>query len=541
MQSAQHAHDEARGRDRGPRRRRETAGLSGALADLAAAGLDNLSSTVSAGLDGLLGTGAAPGAQQPTLAERAYRARRVGTTFGRIYLGIKSLQLLERTIAPGDIRRRWSRHHTESAHAIYETAIELRGLILKGCQFLGSRADLLPPEYLEVLSRLQDEVPARPAAVARSIVERELRAPLEEIFSEFEPEPVAAASLAQVHRARLANGTEVAVKIQYPEIPELLRGDVANLRTLFRAVGLLEREVDFMPFIEELATHVPEELDFLAEARNAERIADFFRDRDDIHVPRIHWRWSTPRVLVMDYVHGLKIGDRPALEAAGVDRSALYRTVVEAYGEQILRRGFFHADPHPGNLLVEPRAAGAVLVFLDFGLAKRLPADFRQGVQGFVAALFRSDSQAMAGALLDMGFETRDGGRDSLEAITAIVLEVATEVRARGAFDPERMREASRDLPRLVRENPIVRMPTHIVLLGRVLGLLSGLGRTLDARIDLLKVILPYVLTPPQARVAPPPQAHAPDPPQAHAPDPPRAPDEPEAGADGESGEPPAA
>jgi len=482
-------------------RRREVSAIASALSDFGAASLDNLSAAVSAGFDTLLAGRRPPAeeSQQPSLAERAYRARRVSTTFGRIYLGIKSLQLLERTLGPADMRRRWSRHHEESARAIYATAVELRGLILKGCQFLGSRADLLPPEYLGVLSRLQDAVPAKPPEVAREIVERELRVPLEEVFVEFSEQPIAAASLAQVHHARLHDGREVAVKVQYPEIPELLRGDVSNLRALFRAVGLVERDVDFMPFIDELARHVPEELDFLSEGRNAERIGEFFADRADVRVPRIHWRWSTPRVLVMEYVHGIKIGDRRALDAADVDRDALYRTVVEAYGEQILRRGFFHADPHPGNLLVEPRADGPVLVFLDFGLAKRLPADFRRGVQGFVGALFRGDAEAMATALLDLGFETRDGGRESLDAITRVVLEVATRVRAEGHFDPRRMRDAGDELPRLVRENPIVRMPTHIVLLGRVLGLLSGLGKTLDARIDLLSVVLPYVVGPTSA------------------------------------------
>ena len=495
--TATHKHSQTHSRThaRSRARRRDVSAISDALADFASSSLGSLSASVSSRLDSLFGS--SHDEEQPTLAERAYRARRVSVTFGRIYLGIKSLQLLERTLAPDDMRRRWSRHHTESAQAIYETAIELRGLILKGCQFLGSRADILPPEYLEILSKLQDEVPAKPSAVARAIVERELRLPIEDVFSEFSEEPIAAASLAQVHHARLKTGEEVAVKIQYPEIPELLRGDIANLRTLFRAVGIVERDVDFMPLIDELATHVPEELDFLSEARNAERVDEFFGDRDDIRVPAMKWRWSTQRVLVMEYIHGIKISNREALEAAGVDRNALYRIVVEAYGEQILRRGFFHADPHPGNLLVEPREQGPVLVFLDFGLAKRLPTDFRKGVQGFTTALFRADAEAMATALLDMGFETRDGSRDSLDAITKIVLDVAMEVREKGSFDPRQMRAAGEELPRLVRENPIVRMPTHIVLLGRVLGLLSGLGRTLDANLDLVSVILPYVVAPP--------------------------------------------
>jgi len=323
----------------------------------------------------------------------------------------------------------------------------------------------------------------------------ELRAPLESVFSTFSERSVASASLAQVHVARLPNGQSVAVKIQYPEIEDLVRFDLANLRALFQAVGLFERDFDLLPLVTELSHHVPLELDFVHEGINAERIAEFFRQRDDIHVPRIHWEITSRRVLVSDFVSGIKISDTESLDKAGIDRSQVMQSLAEAYCEQIFVHGFFHADPHPGNLLVRPIPGDetrAQIVFLDFGLAKQLPPDFRKNVLEFVSALVGGDTETMTGALLDLGFETRDHSRDSLQKISSALIRMANRMRHQTYFDPDVIKQASEELPRLIRENPIIRIPGHLVLLGRVLGLLSGLGRTLDVKLDMLRLILPY-------------------------------------------------
>ncbi len=426
-------------------------------------------------------------------AQRVYRARRISTTFGRIYLGAKAHRFIARRLQPADMDERWSRFHRASARSVYETAIDLRGLILKGCQFLGSRADVLPREWVDELSKLQDRVPPKSFASARGTVERELGAGLSEIFSDFSSKPIASASLAQVHEARLKNGRRVAVKIQYPEIERLIRGDLSNLRFLFRAVELVERDFDLMPLIDELATHVPRELDFLNEGHNAETIARALADRDDVVIPRIHWELTTRRVLVMDFMDGIKITDGEALKAAGVDTDQVVKTLVETYCEQVLVQGFFHADPHPGNLLVQPGDGGpARLVLLDFGLAKKLPPDFRQGIVSFAGALLRGDVELMAEALVELGFETRDGRPESLAEIARYTLGVATEFQDRAYLNRDMAARVGRELPDKIRENPIVRIPSHVVLLGRVLGLLSGVSRSLQSRIDLVQTILPY-------------------------------------------------
>lgn len=436
-------------------------------------------------------------AQRRATRQRIYRARRIGTTFARIYLGIKTHQLLDRTSTESEARRkrRWSRFHRRSGRQIYDAATELRGFILKGCQFLSARADVLPPEYIQALSTLQDRVPPHGFEEIQSQIELELRAPLETVFHGFSESAVASASLAQVHAARLPDGEAVAVKVQYPEIEALVHSDLANLRTLFGAVGLFERDFDLIPLVEELGHHIPLELDFVHEGINAERIAEFFKSRDDIHIPRIHWAITSRRLLVSDFVSGIKISDGESLDKAGLDRRQVMQSLAEAYCEQIFVHGFFHADPHPGNLLVRPipgdKTRGQI-VFLDFGLAKQLPPDFRKNFLELVAGLISGDAEKMTGKLLDLGFETRDHSRDSLKNISLALIRLSNRLRHQTYLDPEVIKEASEELPRLIRENPIVRIPGHLVLLARVIALLSGLGRTLDVRLDMLKLILPY-------------------------------------------------
>lgn len=442
-------------------------------------------------LTGLTGPQSVP--QQ--IAERIYRAQRIGLTFARVYLGIKTQQFVAKRIRPRDMASRWSRFNRESAESIYSCAIELRGLILKGCQFIGSRADVLPPEYIETLSKLQDRVPPKSFDVVRDCVEEAMQFPLEFVFDSFSEQPIASASLAQVHEARLHNGERVAVKVQYPEIGALVASDLANIRTLFRAVGVIERDFDLMPLVEELGAHVPLELDFINEGHNAERMAAFFADRDDICVPAIHWDYTTQRVLVMEFIDGIKISDTAALREAGISPEAIMRTLIEAYCEQILVQGFFHADPHPGNLMVQP-GPPARIVFLDFGLAKELPKEFKRGVVSFASALLRGRADEMTRALVELGFETRSGGANSAKPLAAIaerLLEVATQLRNQSYIERDAVREAGDELVRLIREDPIVRVPSHLIFVGRVVGLLSGLGRTLEAKLDMVQTILPYI------------------------------------------------
>jgi predicted unusual protein kinase regulating ubiquinone biosynthesis (AarF/ABC1/UbiB family) len=423
-----------------------------------------------------------------SFAARARRARRIGATVGRAWLGLRKERWIERTLGPHDMPARWRAQHRRNAEDLYAAAVELQGLILKGAQWLGARPDLLPPQSIEVLAKLQDRVPARPHAVIRRVVERELGRPLGAVFASFAKAPVASASLAQVHEARLHDGRRVAVKVQYPEVAALVRADLASLRFLLGALARVERDFDWEPLLDELGDAVPRELDFEQEARAAARIARELGARRDVVVPAVVREWSTRRVLVMEYLDGLRLDDTAALRAAGFEPARIARTLVEVFAEQMLVHGFFHADPHPGNLRVAPDGR---LVLLDFGLTKELPQGFRAGVLELAGALLLGRADKLGAALRSIGFETRGGGEASLQAIAEVLAGAAAELRARGRLHPATLARLRDELPERIRRDPIVRVPSHLVLIGRALGLLSGQLASLGADVDLLPIVAP--------------------------------------------------
>jgi predicted unusual protein kinase regulating ubiquinone biosynthesis (AarF/ABC1/UbiB family) len=422
----------------------------------------------------------------------------------RVYLGYKAITLAEKRLHIKDAAERRSRHHTASARNLYDLAVRRQGLLIKFGQIVGSRPDLIPDEYIAVLSRLQDQVPPRPFAVIKRRIERQLERPLTDVFEEFDEKPIAAASLAQVHRARLKrpaaglaaqasedgawDGRDVAVKVQYPGIQGIVDNDLRNIRFLMRILSRFERNLDFTPLIEEISHNVPLELDFINEGHNAEMIAKNFGNRDDIIVPKIVWEYSTRRVLVMEYLAGVKITDLAGLERDGIDTQAVAQLVIDAYCEQLYLHGMFHADPHPGNLFVQP---GPKLIMLDFGLCRQLDDKFRLGYARLVNALLTWNVADMVKAFFDLGVKVKNPGD------TAVYLELGrgfTEIgqEGRAYADPDLVAEANQRMSKAIRANPITDIPREFLLIGRVVGLLSGLGKHLDSRVDMLKTIVPY-------------------------------------------------
>ena len=417
----------------------------------------------------------------------------VAQMVARIYGGYKFIQWSGRLVSRTGQAERYRRHHRRSAELIYRTALRLQGWLVKACQFIGTRADILPQEYIEVLSRLHDRVPPRPFAVIRKHLEAELKQPLEKVFSSFTPEPIAAASLAQVHEATLHDGRRVAVKVQYPDIAALVDLDLRSVGFFVEWLARLEPRYDFRFILNELRRYIPLELDFVHEGHNAEAVARNFAARgDDALVPRIYWEYTTPRLLVMEFMEGIKVTEVEALRRAGIDTRAVAQKLTEAYLRQILLDGLFHADPHPGNLLVQP---GPRLVFLDFGLTKDLPPEFPAEMARLTTAIVRQDAAEIVASFRRLGFVTKNGGSESLLVLGEALL--GHSVKENKAYaDPEMVERFNGEVSQAMRKDPIVAAPSDLVLVGRVMGLLSGVGKQLGSEVNLVTTLMPYLVPP---------------------------------------------
>lgn len=419
--------------------------------------------------------------------QRIRRFLDVGWTFLVIYLTYKRLQKFPAR-DPEERARRLSNAHLASARRIYALATRMEGLLIKTCQFISSRADVAPPEYISVLSRLQDRVPARPFREVVEQVRRELGAHPDRLFAEFSRRPIASASLAQVHRARTHDGRDVAVKVQYPGIDRVIETDLRNISLLVKILARLEPNFDFRVVMQELNRQVPRELDFVLEGRSAERVARDLAHRPDIRIPRVLWEYTARRVLTTEFIAAIKISDIPAMLAAGIDPNRVALIVTEAYCEQILVHGYFHADPHPGNLFVLP---GPVVVFLDFGLSKELPEDFRLNYARLVVALMRQDDREMVEAFRAIGFRTKSEDPESLIALGRSFFEAAGPDQ-KPYVDADVMPEVNERLARVLNANPVTEVPADILLIFRVLGLMSGLQKRLESTVNMIDTITPY-------------------------------------------------
>ena len=420
---------------------------------------------------------------------RILRLAVVGVTVAQVYLSYKVPQVLGRLGLHRDTREAVSRRHRRNAEALYNLAARLQGLMIKPCQFLSSRADLVPDEYIDVLSRLQDKVPPRPYREIREAIRRELGGWPEELFASFDRRPIASASLAQVHRARTHDGRDVAVKVQYPGIERVARTDLKNMMLLAKGLSRIERPFDFTLIVRELERMVPLELDFENEGRNAETVARNLRHRAEMLVPGIVWERTSRRVLTMDFIEGYKISDVAAMRAAGIDTAQVAQLLTEAYCEQMLINGFFHADPHPGNLIVQP---GPRIALIDFGLSKRFPAAFRRAFVELTRAIILKDDLATAKAFQALGFKAKTNDPKTFIALGDAFLGRAVRENKNYA-DQEMVAEINAMLTRTLRENPVVEAPSDIVLVGRVTAWLSGLAKTLNSQVDLLATMMPYV------------------------------------------------
>jgi len=383
------------------------------------------------------------------------------------------------------------------ARRVVATFGALKGVYVKLGQFASLRLDLLPRELTDALASLRDSVPPLPFAVIRAAVERELGAPLEAHFAEFDPTPLGAASIAQVHRARLLSGEAVAVKVQYPWLRASLRADLALVGALFRAGprGGASRG-DRARLFAEFASGLREELDFRHEARVAAEIARNLANDPRIAVPEIVHSHSGERVLTMRYHDAVGLGDAAGLTRLGVDRRDLLEVVVRAYASQIFVDGLFHADPHPGNLFVldEPGAARAPRVlFVDFGLSRRLDPELRRELRLGLYALLQRDVGAFVDGMRRMGM-IAEGAEPEVRGAVAAMFERVTRSGGALGMGGASVLPLKDEAKALLQRTPGLQLPNDLLLYAKTLSYVFALGAELAPDVDVLQLALPYAL-----------------------------------------------
>jgi len=380
--------------------------------------------------------------------------------------------------------------------AFRQTAIQLGGLMIKLGQFLSSRADLLPEQALAVLTSLQDEVPAEPFNLIVSVIEAELGKPIQQLFSVLERKATAAASLGQVHKAVLAStGEEVAVKVQRPNIDQLVRMDLGSLKFVIRVITRFVNTgnfIDLKGVYREFERTVYEEIDFITEAANCKRFKEMFQDDPTIYIPAVYDEYISRRVLVLEWIDGIKINDYTALEAAGIDRLEVANRTVEAYFHQFFDEGFFHADPHPGNIFVKRGTPGngPVIEFVDFGMVGSLTSAMKQSLKELFLSFLTRDSETMVKALSQLGFIGKGANISAIERGLSLLLEQFYGMTL-GEVRNLEIPDVADEVGKLLYGQPF-QIPAQFTFTGRAIGTLVGVSTGLAPDFNFIEVAVPY-------------------------------------------------
>lgn len=373
--------------------------------------------------------------------------------------------------------------HAERVRAALE---ELGPTFIKLGQIASTRADLLPPEYVRELATLQDAAPPVPIAAVLAVIRDELGMDASEAFSRFDDLPLASASIGQAHAAEV-DGVEVVVKVRRPGVVESVLLDLEVLRELAAVASrasALAREHDVAGLVEEFSATLRAELDYVQEARNAERFAEQLAGAPDVHVPRVLWDRTTSRVLTLERVRGLKVNDVTALDAAGIDRRLLAVRCAQIVCSMVFEAGFFHADPHPGNLFVEEDGS---IGLIDFGMVGEIDDAVRERLVRVVVAVARRDGERAARALVELCGRDRPVDEDALRrSVARLIRRYAgrplAEIPPAGVIT---------EIIEILRSQRM-HLPQELALLLKVLVMIDGLGRQLDPEFDLFAVLTPF-------------------------------------------------
>ena len=443
------------------------------------------------------------------------RYRHILWFFARIIINFIWWDILIPKVGLGRLSRRTRpNRYRKAANAFRLEAIRLGGVMIKVGQFMSARLDILPQEITDELSGLQDEVVPESFENIRKVLETEFSSSLEEKFTYFEKTPVASASIGQVHHAHLIcqlpggkegenEMQEVVVKIQRPHIDEIVNVDLSALKVvgswLYRYPPIHKR-ANVPSLLEEFSLSLYEEIDYLHEGKNAEIFAANFKDHSEIRVPAICWNYTTKRVLTLEDVQSIKITDYSAIEAAGIDRAEIAERLFGIYLKQIFEDHFFHADPHPGNLFIHPLGKsdndGKVaweLVFVDFGMTGALTSTIQTGLKELLIGIGTRDASRVVKSFQTLNVLLPEADLNLLEKVTSRMFESFW-----GKTTPEMMQmqqeeaiKFAREFRGLMYEMPF-QVPENMILLGRCVGILSGMCTGLDPNFNIWTSLAPY-------------------------------------------------
>lgn len=414
---------------------------------------------------------------------RTIAAALVRNGFGQVLQQMKLFEWL-----PFSLKEERSDMRNQSIGARIRTILEELGpTFIKLGQIASTRSDLIPRPILQELSKLQDDVPPFSYEEAKAILEHELGAPVDQLFRDLQKEPLAAASIGQVYQATLQDGTKVAVKVQRPKIAQLIDTDLEILTDLAR---LAEQTIDWArkyrlcDIVDELGRALRMELDYMAEARNAERFAEHSKSWPHVHIPEIYWEYCTSRVLTMAYKEGIRLSDAERLDQAGIDKRQTAITVANCILHQILLDGFFHGDPHPGNIFVQQNGE---LVLLDFGMVGRLTPAMKKHFASFVIALRNQSTKGVIRAISNMGFVPNDVHHEQLFADVEKLREKYYKVPLKKVS----LAEAVQDLFHVALLHRI-HIPAELTLLGKSLLTMEGVVSALDPTLSVIDIAEPF-------------------------------------------------
>ncbi|KAF9612444.1 hypothetical protein IFM89_000192 [Coptis chinensis] len=423
-----------------------------------------------------------------------------------IYFDYKALQQREKWVSKSKRASLWEKAHDRNAKRLLNLVIELEGLWVKMGQYLSTRADVLPEAYIFCLRQLQDSLPPRSLEEVCRTIQKEFGKPMDELFSDFVKTPIATASIAQVHRATLWSGRDVVVKVQHEGIKAVILEDLKNAKSIVDWIAWAEPQYDFNPMIDEWCKEAPKELDFNHEAENTRTVSKNLSCKSnpendvDVLIPEVIQ--STEKVLILEYMDGIRLNDSESLEAYAVDKQKVVEEITRAYAHQIYVDGFFNGDPHPGNFLVSKEPPHRPIL-LDFGLTKLISSSMKQALAKMFLASAEGDYVALLSAFAEMGLKLRLDLPEQAMMVTNVFFRASTpasealenmkslaEERTKNMkVIQEKLNLSKKEVSRF---NPVDAFPGDAVIFVRVLNLLRGLSSTLNVRVIYLDIMRPF-------------------------------------------------